>query len=244
MITKLLGQLLFVGNHWLHSHFQLYAECLDCVVAENHFEGSFASTWGMNPHNLVGGWQPNLQVEWLRNTVTGGTGITLMTSSQPVHKNVSYTGSLDSRIVVRGNVIDGGGGVQLGLANPNPNPVYSHTTSLGNVLIDSNVLKGGACNLTTRPMPGGSEDWGDYELCGSNCSFHDIVLHSNALEAVRSCGKAPVKSDDLVTTKRGTSGLVSCTDAKVLHLPSSTTANNIARRARGLRGPRTPSTER
>lgn len=76
------------GNHWMHSHFQLYAECLDCVVAENHFVDSFAASWGMNPHNLVGGWQPNMQVEWLRNTVTGGTGITLMTSTQPVRNGV------------------------------------------------------------------------------------------------------------------------------------------------------------
>ena len=28
VVTKLLGQMLFVGNRWLHSHFQLYAECL------------------------------------------------------------------------------------------------------------------------------------------------------------------------------------------------------------------------
>jgi hypothetical protein len=204
VITKLLGQLLFVGNQWSHSHFQLYAECLDCVVAENHFADSFAASWGMNPHNLVGGWQPNMQVEWLRNTVKGGTGVTLMTSDQPVHNgvvNASYGGSLDTRIVVRGNVFDGGGGVQLGLDNQNPNPKYSHITSLGNVLVDSNTLSGGACNLTTQPMPTGA-DIADYELCSAvrpvasagNCSFHDIVLHSNALEAVKSCGKHSKRS--------------------------------------------------
>lgn len=47
--------------------------------------------------------------------------------------NASYTGALDSRIVLRGNVIDGGNGIQLGLDNQNPNPKYSHVTSLGNV---------------------------------------------------------------------------------------------------------------
>eukprot|EP01052_Picozoa_sp_SAG31_P003508 SAG31_NODE_136_length_23089_cov_8.825924_2_plen_898_part_00 len=210
-ITKLLGQLLFVGNRWLHSHFQLYAECLDCVVAENHFEDSFAASWGMNPHNLVGGWQPNMQIEWLRNTVKGGTGITLMTSDQPIHNgvvNASYNGSLDTRIVLRGNLFHGGGGVQLGLSNQNPNPKYSHITSLGNVLVDSNVLSDGACNLTTQPMPAGA-DIANYELCSAarpvvsagNCSFHDIVLHNNVLEAVRSCGHPPKRSISTAATE-------------------------------------------
>jgi hypothetical protein len=130
----------------------------------------------------------------------------VMTSTQPVHNgvvNASYTGSLDSRIVVRANVIDGGG-VQLGLDNPDPDPRRSHITSLGNVLVDSNVLKGGACNVTTWPMPTGA-DIADYELCSAvsphisagNCSFHDTVLHNNALEVVKSCGHkaVPVKGD-------------------------------------------------
>ena len=144
-----------------------------------------------------------MQVEWLRNTVQGGAGITLMTSDQHCSVgarscgvgsdgivNASYTGSLDSRIVVRGNVFEGGGGVQLGLANINPNPKHSTITSLGNVLVDSNVLGGGACNLTTRPMPGvGAADINGYEMCGSNCSLHNIVLYGNKLQAVKSCGK-------------------------------------------------------
>ena len=62
VIGKLEGQLLFVGNTWARSHFQLYAMCLDCVVAENMFDSCFAASWGRNPHKLVGGWQPNFQV--------------------------------------------------------------------------------------------------------------------------------------------------------------------------------------
>jgi hypothetical protein len=70
-IGKLEGQMLFVGNRWEASHFQLYAACFDCVVAENVFNGSFAASWGRNPHALFGGWQPNLQVEWNDNTIIG-----------------------------------------------------------------------------------------------------------------------------------------------------------------------------
>jgi hypothetical protein len=33
VVTKDISEILFVGNTWSHSHFQLYAECLDCVVA-------------------------------------------------------------------------------------------------------------------------------------------------------------------------------------------------------------------
>ena len=84
------------------------------------------------------------------------------------------------------------------------------------VLVDSNVLLGGACNLTTRPMPAGA-DIANYEQCSNerphpsagNCSFHDIVLHGNFLAAVKSCPKKatstsiPTKSDDddLMTTQ-------------------------------------------
>ena len=95
-IGKLEGQLLFVGNRWHNSHFQLYGMCIDCVVAENAFVNSFAASWGRNPHSLTGGWQPNFQTEWLRNDVAGGM-LPLMTSNQPLattgsHINASYNG--------------------------------------------------------------------------------------------------------------------------------------------------------
>ncbi len=188
VITKMLGQLLFVGNRWGHSHVQLYAECLDCVVAENVFEDSFAASWGMNPHNLIGGWQPNFQTEWLRNTVSGGTGITLMTSDQlkDVRSGVvnsSYAGPLDNRIVLRGNTFRGGGGVQLGTVTSSRSPGFATISSAGNVLIDSNILAGGACNLTLHPMPTGG-DINRYERCGANCSLSDVVFHGNNLVAV------------------------------------------------------------
>eukprot|EP00729_Bicosta_minor_P015404 gene15404-28680_t len=114
-VGKLEGQLLFIGNYWGGSHFQLYGMCLDCVVAENVFNSSFAASWGRNPHNIFGGWQPNFQVEWMSNTVVGGTG------------------PLNWRIVLRGNRFHGGGGLQLGI-----NSSFAQTA--GNVLVDSNIL--------------------------------------------------------------------------------------------------------
>eukprot|EP01044_Picomonas_judraskeda_P000385 COSAG03_NODE_17_length_21787_cov_46.088436_9_plen_829_part_00 len=197
VIGKLEGQLLFVGNTWARSHFQLYAMCLDCVVAENLFDGCFAADWGRNPHALVGGWQPNFQVEWVLNTVVGGTGISFMTSDQPLtctpglankyrcppgsKINASYGGPLNNRIVLRGNVFEGGSGIQLAVES-------AQAQTNANVLVDSNLLQG-TCNLTTRPMPTGA-DINDYLQCTVNgtCRLHDIVLHGNELSAVRSCG--------------------------------------------------------
>ena len=207
-IGKLEAQLLFVGNYWGGSHFQLYGMCLDCVVAENTFNSSFAASWGRNPHNIVGGWQPNFQVEWLSNTVVGGTGITLMTSDQPLvpvlrgaldggggssggtHAanlarktmkiNASYTGPLNWRVVLRGNRFHGGGGLQLGI-----NSSTSAQTA-GNILVDSNILAPGTCNVTSRPMPSGG-DINLYLPCGEACFVHDLVLNKNNLVGTRSC---------------------------------------------------------
>ena len=197
VIGKLEGQLLFVGNTWARSHFQLYAMCLDCVVAENKFDGCFAASWGRNPHMLIGGWQPNFQVEWVLNTVIGGTGITLMTSDQSLTCvpeaanrytcppgstiNASFAGPLNARIVLRANLFEGGGGVQLAIES-----AQAQTSS--NVLVDSNLLQN-TCNLTARPMPVGA-DINEYLPCAVNgtCRVRDIVLHGNELSAVRSCG--------------------------------------------------------
>ena len=196
VIGKLEGQLLFVANTWALSHFQLYAMCLDCVVAENTFDGCFAASWGRNPHALVGGWQPNFQVEWVLNSVVGGTGIALMTSDQPLtcvprvaNKyrcgpgsiiNASYTGPLNTRIVLRGNLFEGGSGIQLAIES-------AQAQTNANILIDSNVLQN-TCNLTTRPMPVGA-DINEYLPCTVNgtCRLHDIVLHNNELSTVKSC---------------------------------------------------------
>ena len=187
-VGKLEAQILFVANRWTRSHFQLYGMCLDCVVAENLLDGGFTASWGRNPHALVGGWQPNFQTEWLRNTVVGGTGITLMTSDQPLDAagariNASYTGSLNWRVVLRGNEFEGGSGIGLGVSGTFP---VAQTN--GNVLVDSNALRQ-TCNLTTRPMPAGG-DINGFLPCTSNstCRLHDVVLHGNDLSAVRSCG--------------------------------------------------------
>ena len=202
MIGKLEGQLLFIGNTWARSHYQLYGMCLDCVVAENVFDGCFAADWGRNPHALIGGWQPNFQVEWLRNSFPGGgTGITLMTSDQPLtcvpgpsnkyrcpsdsKINASYAGPLNTRIVLRGNVFEGGSGIQLGTES-------DQAQTNANVLVDSNVLVN-TCNLTTRPMPaGGDVDINEYLPCAVNgtCRLRDIVLHGNELSGVKSCAAA------------------------------------------------------
>ena len=190
-ITKVEAQLMFVGNEWSCSHFQLYGSCYDCVVAENAFDASFAASWGRNPHHLLGGWQLNFQVEWLRNVITAGTGITLMTSDQPMLShgnssggpaaiNASYTGSLNSRIVLRGNVFDTGSGIALGTATAS-----GAAQTNGNVLVDSNVLRA-TCNLTTGPMPAGA-DVNRWLPCGRNCSLHDVVLRGNVLDDVHSC---------------------------------------------------------
>jgi hypothetical protein len=202
VIGKLEGQLLFIGNTWARSHYQLYGMCLDCVVAENVFDGCFAADWGRNPHALIGGWQPNFQVEWLRNSFPGGgTGITLMTSDQPLtcvpgpsnkyrcpsdsKINASYAGPLNTRIVLRGNVFEGGSGIQLGTES-------DQAQTNANVLVDSNVLVN-TCNLTTRPMPaGGDADINEYLPCAVNgtCRLRDIVLHGNELSGVKSCAAA------------------------------------------------------
>ena len=197
-ITKLEAQLLFVGNAWSCSHFQLYGSCYDCVVAENAFDASFAASWGRNPHRLLGGWQLNFQVEWLRNVVTTGTGITLMTSDQPTSSrrgnggglaaaaaiNASYKGSLNSRVVLRENIFDTGAGIKLGTASPD-----GAAQTNGNVLVDSNVLRA-TCNLTTGPMPAGA-NVNRWLPCGRNCSLHDVVLRGNELDDVRSCADEP-----------------------------------------------------
>jgi hypothetical protein len=198
VIGKLEGQMLFIGNVWALSHFQLYGMCLDCVVAENLFDGCFIADWGRNPHALVGGWQPNFQVEWIRNHVVAGTGITFMTSDQPltcvpgpVNKykcpvgtkiNATYAGPLNNRIVLRGNVFEGGEGIQL-----STQPYCADAQTNANVLIDSNVLNG-TCNLTTHPMPTGA-DINDYLQCSVNgtCRLRDIVLHGNDLHSVKQC---------------------------------------------------------
>eukprot|EP00037_Helgoeca_nana_P022329 m.227956 g.227956 ORF g.227956 m.227956 type:complete len:886 (+) comp25960_c0_seq1:298-2955(+) len=215
-VGKLEGQLLFVGNRWEGSHFQLYGMCLDCVVAENVFVNSFAASWGRNPHHLVGGWQPNLQTEWLGNTVMGGTGITLMTSDQPLlappeptsgHApsasaaapqpgaggtprsiNASYSGPLNWRVVVRGNRFYGGGGIQLGVsASPSSTGEVAAQTN-GNILVDSNWLGPGTCNLTSAPMPSGADINGFLPCSKLNaCALRDVVLHGNSLQQVRSC---------------------------------------------------------
>ena len=198
VIGKLEGQMLFIGNVWALSHFQLYGMCLDCVVAENLFDDCFVADWGRNPGPLVGGWQPNFQVEWIRNHVVAGTGITFMTSDQPltcvpgpVNKykcpvgtkiNATYAGPLNNRIVVRGNVFDGGEGIQL-----STQPYCADAQTNANVLVDSNVLNG-TCNLTTHPMPTGA-DINDYLQCSVNgtCRLRDIVLHGNDLHSVKQC---------------------------------------------------------
>lgn len=188
-ITKVQAQLLFVGNEWSCSHFQLYGACFDCVVAENAFDASFAASWGRNPHRLLGGWQPNFQVEWLSNTITGGTGITLLTSDQPTVGsggggvpiiNASFTGPLNSRIVLRANSFQSGSGVELGTAS-----ISGSAQTSGNVLVDSNILKA-TCNITLGPMPAGA-DINRWLPCGRNCSLRNIVLHGNELDGVRSC---------------------------------------------------------
>ena len=127
------------------------------MVAENRFEKSFAASWGRNPHRLIGGWQPNLQVEWNDNTVIGGTGITLMTSDQDWDNATgraaaNYTGPLDWRIVLRRNRFEGGSGIGIGSRqSPHPTPTPTPAQTISSVLIEHNVLEAGACNLTTRP---------------------------------------------------------------------------------------------
>jgi len=180
--------------------------CLDCVVAENRFENSFAASWGRNPHRLVGGWQPNLQTEWLGNTVVGGTGITLMTSDQPLAHpappagpaplavatassiNASYTGPLNWRVVLRGNRFHGGGGIQLGIGGAPSSTGEVAAQTNGNVLVDSNWLGPGTCNLTSAPMPEGA-DINGFLPCSKlgACALRDVVLHGNSLGEVRSC---------------------------------------------------------
>jgi hypothetical protein len=98
----------------------------------------------------------------------------------------SYRGSLNSRVVLRGNVFEGGGGVAIGIKQPDDKPGKTSAQTDGNVLVDSNVLTDHACNITTRPMPAGA-DINDYLVCGENCSVYDVVLHGNQLGTAKSC---------------------------------------------------------
>ena len=66
--------------------------------------------------------------------MVGGTGITLMTSDQPLDAagariNASYTGSLNWRVVLRGNEFEGGSGIGLGVSGTFPVPNFCKPVS-------------------------------------------------------------------------------------------------------------------
>jgi hypothetical protein len=65
------GQIMIIGNDFVFGGaMQLYANCLDCVVAENTFRSFGFTNWGRNPHGI--GLQTNLNNIMCDNRFPGG----------------------------------------------------------------------------------------------------------------------------------------------------------------------------
>jgi len=77
--------------------------------------------WGRNPH--LWGYQPNWDIEVLRNTLPSSQGITALTCDQkwnlcneginPAAGETEFNGPLNSALVVRGNVLRDGQGIAI-----------------------------------------------------------------------------------------------------------------------------------
>lgn len=111
-IVPFRGRCIFVGNRVEDAGpFQLYGSAADVIVADNvtsRADGLLA--WGLSQHGW--GWHPVLRCQFLRNTVTGGSGYGARVSGPAsigvatTGNNESYAGPLARAVIVRGNELD------------------------------------------------------------------------------------------------------------------------------------------
>lgn len=111
-IVPFRGRSIFVENRIEDAGpLQLYGSAADVIVADNvtsRADGLLA--WGLSQHGW--GWHPVLRCQFLKNTVTGGSGYGARISG-PASIGVSttgnndvYAGPLARAVVVRGNTLD------------------------------------------------------------------------------------------------------------------------------------------
>jgi hypothetical protein len=92
---------------------------------------------------------------------------------------------MDWRIVLRRNVFQGGGGIEIGMPFA-PSAASHNAQTISSVLIEGNTLTDGACNVTAKPMPTGA-DINGYLACAPACAVEGVAFAGNSLIGVRTC---------------------------------------------------------